>query len=217
MSLVGGSGRDLVSDGWIHCAFALVLYPAFCLFTLAAWRQRHDLSVAHRFFILCIACLYCTALLYSPLAVLCRALILSSRPMAITLLWVAVQRRSMGARGLPLVAGCGRCVCSSAVDCAIHTVELIGLSPGQMDSVVQRRHARHGLRHDAGDALWFVRLRPDGAEPASSNAAGAADVSEILAAMADARGLSEREGGGAPGCSIAATPRKRSPSACSFR
>ena len=43
--------------------------------------------------------------------------------------------------------------------------------------------------------LWFVRLRPDGAEPASSEcAAGAADVSEILAAMADAHGLSEREG-----------------------
>lgn len=43
--------------------------------------------------------------------------------------------------------------------------------------------------------LWFVRLRPDDAEPASSEcAAGAADVSEILAAMADAHGLSEREG-----------------------
>ena len=43
--------------------------------------------------------------------------------------------------------------------------------------------------------LWFVRLRPDGAEPESAEcAAGAADVSEILAAMADAHGLSEREG-----------------------
>lgn len=37
--------------------------------------------------------------------------------------------------------------------------------------------------------LWFVRLRPDGAEPASSEcAAGAADVSEILAAHGDAMG-----------------------------
>ena len=66
----------MFSDGWIHCAFALVLYPAFCLFTLAAWRQRRAAFPWLGFFILCIACLYCTALLYSPLAVLCRALIL---------------------------------------------------------------------------------------------------------------------------------------------
>ena len=92
-------GETWFSDGWIHCAFALVLYPAFCLFTLAAWRQRARRFPWLGFFILCIACLYCTALLYSPLAVLCRALILSSRPMAITLLWVAVQE-GMGARDL---------------------------------------------------------------------------------------------------------------------
>lgn len=158
-------GETWFSDGWIHCAFALVLYPAFCLFTLAAWRQRRAAFPWLGFFILCIACLYCTALLYSPLAVLCRALILSSRPMLIV-----------------------------AVDCAIHTVGLIGLSPGQMDSVVNAVMLVTAFAMTLG-MLWFVRLRPDGAEPASSEcAAGAADVSEILAAMADAHGLSEREG-----------------------
>lgn len=169
-------GETWFSDGWIHCAFALVLYPAFCLF------------------ILCIACLYCTALLYSPLAVLCRALILSSRPMAITLLWVAVQE-GMGARDLPWwLAAVAAPMLIVAVDCAIHTVGLIGLSPGQMDSVVNAVMLVTAFAMTLG-MLWFVRLRPDGAEPASSEcAAGAADVSEILAAMADAHGLSEREG-----------------------
>ena len=81
-----------------------------------------------------------------------------------------------------------------AVDCAIHTVGLIGLSPGQMDSVVNAVMLVTAFAMTLG-MLWFVRLRPDGAEPASSEcAAGVADVSEILAAMADAHGLSEREG-----------------------
>ena len=187
-------GETWFSDGWIHCAFALVLYPAFCLFTLAAWRQRRAAFPWLGFFILCIACLYCTALLYSPLAVLCRALILSSCPMAITLLWVAVQE-GMGARDLPWwLAAVAAPMLIVAVDCAIHTVGLIGLSPGQMDSVVNAVMLVTAFAMTLG-MLWFVRLRPDGAEPASSEcAAGAADVSEILAAMADAHGLSEREG-----------------------
>ena len=173
---------------------SLVLYPAFCLFTLAAWRQRRAAFPWLGFFILCIACLYCTALLYSPLAVLCRALILSSRPMAITLLWVAVQE-GMGARDLPWwLAAVAAPMLIVAVDCAIHTVGLIGLSPGQMDSVVNAVMLVTAFAMTLG-MLWFVRLRPDDAEPASSEcAAGAADVSEILAAMADAHGLSEREG-----------------------
>lgn len=151
-------GETWFSDGWIHCAFALVLYPAFCLFTLAAWRQRRAAFPWLGFFILCIACLYCTALLYSPLAVLCRALILSSRPMAITLLWVAVQE-GMGARDLPWwLAAVAAPMLIVAVDCAIHTVGLIGLSPGQMDSVVNAVMLVTAFAMTLG-MLWFVRRR----------------------------------------------------------
>lgn len=113
--------------------------------------------------------------------------------MAITLLWVAVQE-GMGARDLPWwLAAVAAPMLIVAVDCAIHTVGLIGLSPGQMDSVVNAVMLVTAFAMTLG-MLWFVRLRPDGAEPTSSEcAAGAADVSEILAVMADAHGLSERE------------------------
>lgn len=187
-------GETWFSDGWIHCAIALGLYPAFCLCAFAAWRQGRAGYPWLGFFILCIACLYCTALLYAPLAVLCRALILSSRPMAIMLLWVAVQE-GMRARGLPwwqsaVVAP----MLTVAVDCAIHAIGLVGLSSAQMDSVVNAVMLVTAFIMTLG-MLWFVRLRLDGADPARSGyLAGAIDVSAVIAALADEHGLSEREG-----------------------
>ena len=186
-------GETWFSDGWIHCAIALGLYPAFCLCAFAAWRQGRAGYPWLGFFILCIACLYCTALLYAPLAVLCRALILSSRPMAIMLLWVAVQE-GMRARGLPwwqsaVVAP----MLTVAVDCAIHAIGLVGLPSAQMDSVVNAVMLVTAFVMTLG-MLWFVRLRLDGTDPARSGyLAGAIDVSAVIAALADEHGLSERE------------------------
>lgn len=151
--LVGGSGETWFSDGWIHCAIALGLYPAFCLCAFAAWRQGRAGYPWLGFFILCIACLYCTALLYTPLAVLCRALILSSRPMAIMLLWVAVQEGCV--RGV-FLGGSPRLLhpCSPLPSiAAIHAIGLVGFSSAPDGFSRQCRHARYGLCHDAGDAL----------------------------------------------------------------
>lgn len=89
--------------------------------------------------------------------------------MAITLLWVAVQE-GMGARDLPWwLAAVAAPMLIVAVDCAIHTVGLIGLSPGQMDSVVNAVMLVTAFAMTLG-MLWFVRLRPDGAEPQAPNA-----------------------------------------------
>lgn len=146
-------GETWFSDGWIHCAFALVLYPAFCLFTLAAWRQRRAAFPWLGFFVLCIACLYCTALLYSPLAVLCRALILSSRPHGHHAA-VGGGSRGHGSAGPPLVAGCGRCAHAHRGRRLRHPGRRAYRALSRTDGLGgQRRHARHGLRHDAGDAL----------------------------------------------------------------
>ncbi|WP_461185887.1 helix-turn-helix transcriptional regulator [Adlercreutzia sp. CNCM I-6216] len=192
--LVGGSGRDLVFR-WMD---SLCLRPRALSGLLPLHPRRmaaaaRGLSVARL-----LHPLHRLSLLHRPalLAVGCAVPGLDpvKSPMAITLLWVAVQE-GMGARDLPWwLAAVAAPMLIVAVDCAIHTVGLIGLSPGQMDSVVNAVMLVTAFAMTLG-MLWFVRLRPDGAEPASSEcAAGAADVSEILAAMADAHGLSEREG-----------------------
>ena len=177
-------GETWFSDGWIHCAIALGLYPAFCLCAFAAWRQGRAGY----------PCLYCAALLYTPLAVLCRALILSSRPMAIMLLWVAVQE-GMRARGLPWwQSAVAAPMLTVAVDCAIHAIGLVGFSSAQMDSVVNAVMLVTAFVMTLG-MLWFVRLRLDGTDPARPGyLAGAIDVSVVIAALADEHGLSEREG-----------------------
>ncbi len=177
-SLVGGSGRDLVFR-WMD---SLCLRPR-ALSGLLPLHPRRMAAAARAFpwlgfFILCIACLYCTALLYSPLAVLCRALILSSRPMAITLLWVAVQE-GMGARDL--LGGWLRSLrpCSSWPSTAPSIPSGLSGSPGQMDSVVNAVMLVTAFAMTLG-MLWFVRLRLTVPSPqAPECAAGAADVSRF--------------------------------------
>lgn len=146
-------GETWFSDGWIHCAFALVLYPAFCLFTLAAWRQRRAAFPWLGFFILCIACLYCTALLYSPLACAVPGLDPVKSPHGHHAA-VGGGSRGHGSAGPPLVAGCGRCAHAHRGRRLRHPYRRAYRALSRTDGLGgQRRHARHGLRHDAGDAL----------------------------------------------------------------
>ena len=190
-------GETWFSDGWIHCVLGLVLYLVFCLYVLAAWRRGRAAYPWLGFFILCIACLYCTALFYSSLAVLCRGVILPSRPMAIVLLW-AVVWEGMRARDRAwwLTAAVAPLLIF-AVDCGIHAIGLVGLASEQMDSVVNAIMLGTAFVMTLG-MLWFVRLRFGGVPTAADSAdsecvASDSGVPTVLAALADGHGLSERE------------------------
>lgn len=139
-------GETWFSDGWIHCAFALVLYPAFCLFTLAAWRQRRAAFPWLGFFILCIACLYWhrPALLAVGCAVPGLDPVKSPHGHHAA---VGGGSRGHGSAGPPLVAGAVAApMLIVAVDCA-HPYRRAYRALSRTDGLGgQRRHARHGLR-----------------------------------------------------------------------
>lgn len=145
-------GETWFSDGWIHCAIALGLYPAFCLCAFAAWRQGRAGYPWLGFFILCIL-----PLLHRP------AVYAAGRPMPSFdpvepshghHAAVGGGSRGDACAGSSLVAVRGCCThahrCRRLRHSRHRTCRVLFRADGFSR---QCRHARYGLCHDAGDAL----------------------------------------------------------------
>lgn len=196
-------GTSWYSEGWMHCIIGVVLYVAFAAYALRAIRTGRNPYPWFPVLLLCMACLYCAVLFYADLAVLCREIVVASRPLAVVLLWAAVWEWRR-AKSKPFWwTGAVVPVVIFSMDVVIQALGFFGLAGNAllmalngimlatafaMAAALVFLLSRHGLR----TAVPAVIAAPDAVAISVSSEGVEGEVAS-MAALTERYGLSERE------------------------
>lgn len=185
-------------DDNLHCMLGLLLFLVFALYSFIGWRTSRRPYPWVVFVFICLAVLYCAALLYPAWTELCKEIMLPSRPLAMVLLWASASAWARATnRPVPWAIAVIALPMISTADLIADAVCFLSFPQETLDFAVKCIVLLTAFAMTVGLALWiFAHQRPDGDQQGlgvRNRRQSGLQSGVTLEYMTEAYGLSRRE------------------------